>query len=540
MRRWWPVLLLLAGATWICAAMWRVPWWQSHENVCYPVRLVEYLDSWRAGHWYPRWCADFSGGYGNPFFNFYSPGVYAPAALISLFGVAPTAAFKVVMLVATLGGTAAMYGAILGETDRVDAALVGGALFVFLPYRVTDLFVRGDLAEYAAFCLVPLALWGLRALTRAMRAGDARRAAWGAIAAALALAGVVLAHTVTGLFATELAGLYTLSLFWRERRAAWLAAAAIALSVGIAAVYVGPALFEQGLVHIEALHWWKLATGRNMVPLRAFVHDPFFSLGAPFLVGVIAWSGAFVLPQTRATARRAAVWWIVPLVLLFLMLPWCRAAWRVIPFGQQIQFPWRLLGLVGVFGAVGLGVLWAGIVPSSRAGLVAAVVVLAPLPLVVQSRRAVGPADPIPSTAEVLRMPGFTTTATGEYIPRDVPIGGNPIRVAEAWSTSPGVLVRSERPDALHRDFTFDATGTADITLGTFAFKGWELDDASAGVRLVERDGLYHLLADGPGHFEAHLSFHVTPLRRAASIVSLLALLATFLVLPRLARRLVG
>src|SRR5207302_8333367 len=122
-------------------------WWASHEKYWYPVRVAEYVAAWRAGAWYPRWCPDLFGGYGYPFFNYYPPGVFAFAGALVALGLSTTAALKATVAAFACAGGAGAFGLIRGETRRSDAALVGALVFVALPYRATDLFVRGDLAE---------------------------------------------------------------------------------------------------------------------------------------------------------------------------------------------------------------------------------------------------------------------------------------------------------------------------------------------------------------------------------------------------------
>src|SRR5439155_7725477 len=62
-QRWAPAVAVIAAAIWIGWQQRGGYWIDSHEHGFYPVRLVEWLESWRAGARYPRWCPGLYGGY---------------------------------------------------------------------------------------------------------------------------------------------------------------------------------------------------------------------------------------------------------------------------------------------------------------------------------------------------------------------------------------------------------------------------------------------------------------------------------------------
>ena len=107
-----------------------------------------------------------------------------------------------------------MFAAVKAETDRADAALVAAALFAFMPYHVTLVYVRGDLAEYGAVsgAVRDLGVPHARA-SRAARYAPLRALAAGTHAATL------LVHTLTGQWLTEFLALIVGWTAWRSHRA---------------------------------------------------------------------------------------------------------------------------------------------------------------------------------------------------------------------------------------------------------------------------------------------------------------------------------
>jgi hypothetical protein len=68
------------------------------------------------------------------------------------------------------------------------------------------------------------------------------------------------------------------------------------------------------------------------------------------------------VPSTRARLQAATPWWAATLLLCLLVTHTGKLLWPLLPLASYIQFPWRLLGLVAVCGAVAVGVSWAGLI----------------------------------------------------------------------------------------------------------------------------------------------------------------------------------
>lgn len=537
LRSWLPAALLVVGAIWCVLPMWEYPWWHSDENIWYPIRLHEYLEVWDANSWYPRWCPSFHGGHGYPFLHYYAPGVYFGGAVLSQLGLEPFAALKLLMLLVTVAGSLGVYGLVLGETRRSDAALVGGALYVFLPYRCTDLFTRGDLAEYSAYCLVPFVFWAYRAIGR----NEGRRRTLAACAAALVHAGVLMTHTLVGMFTTELVGIYLALQLWRSptRRQSLVGIAAMSCGIAIAAVYVVPAFFERDLVHLERISHGRFTPWRNMVKLRD-LDEPFFTPGLPFAAAAGAWLAALAIPATRSAARRSAGWWLASIALLAIMMTWFRHIWLVLPFGDEVQFPWRLLGYVGLFAAVGLGMLWTHAVTVRRRSLAIAIGLALAMPWFVTAQRKVVPEGPIPLEPAGIRAVNGTSTAMNEYLPKQVERIPERPRESILYAVDPGATATATERDALHFDIAIETTRAASITLAQFAFEGWRIETldgpADAELRVRSPHGFLEVHVPAAGRYRITVGFGRTPLWTFAGLLSLVALLALYPLLARLGR----
>src|SRR3954469_16119902 len=160
------VMLVVAVAVGLWVPMARMEWFLGDEKESYIWRTVEWATELKAGVLYPRWCPDFYGGYGSPLFVFYGPVIYGAAGLLTATFFSAFWALKLVMLCCSLIAGLATYALVFGETRQRDAALVGAIAYLASPYRIGDLYSRGDLGEFACLAVLPLVIAVYRAAGR--------------------------------------------------------------------------------------------------------------------------------------------------------------------------------------------------------------------------------------------------------------------------------------------------------------------------------------------------------------------------------------
>ena len=223
------------------------------------VRIAEYEAALAAGQLPPYWGENLYGGYGSPVFLFYAPLFSAAASLLGwvLDSATRGAALLLVLLTAVsvwtlqrmLGSAAAEgeTGAAGGEGLTRAAARVGVYIYVLHPYLLGDKLLRNANAEFAALCLVPLALHGV------LVAGSRPRAAFALLSGGLALS--VLSHNLTAMVAVALAvgGALVLYLPAPSRRHWLVVGAAIAFGLALSAFFWAPAVWLAPLVSTQEL-----------------------------------------------------------------------------------------------------------------------------------------------------------------------------------------------------------------------------------------------------------------------------------------------
>jgi len=115
---------------------------------------LAFKDSFSQGDLYPSWLAEANSGYGDVSLRFYPPGLgFLLAAVNAVTGNWYVTALLVFTLLTLFGGL----GAYTWARSFVEPALAkwAAALFIFMPYRVNELYQSSLLAEYAAAAALP-------------------------------------------------------------------------------------------------------------------------------------------------------------------------------------------------------------------------------------------------------------------------------------------------------------------------------------------------------------------------------------------------
>ncbi len=386
---WVHVLLVLLLCA-IAAAPLLKPgyFWGAHDARHDVYFIFQYLRGIQDGDWLARWSPEFSWGYGYPFFLIYGPFTsFLGAILVGFLGFGYTQAVEVLFAAAIIASGLAMYGYVRSWLGR-NAALVAAVAYVFLPYRLVEVYVRASLAEYVALMWLPLILWSTRAAFQATRPADRspftvhRSPLLPLLATALSYAGLMITSNLVALIFTPLLALYCLVLLLnrideeqplRELskesffplvanviRVAFAPATGLILGLLLSAFFWMPALSEGGLVNQD--QWY----GGYYNPELHFVYphqllEPGWGFGisqpgpddvqqgalsfqlgaAPLALAVLALVGLRAIPAGRRRELWLLLIWL--LLAIFLMLPISTWAWRHVGFVSFAQFPWRWL-----------------------------------------------------------------------------------------------------------------------------------------------------------------------------------------------------
>lgn len=268
--------MLAVAATGLFLSPLRAPYqFAGADTLHHSYRLVEFDRVLRDGVLLPRWAPDLYYGYGYPLFNYYAPLIYYVGEAFHLLGAGFQVATKLQVALGVALSAATAY--LLGRRFLHSwPAALAAVLYVYAPYHLFDVYLAGELAQAFAWAWPPLALWGLLGLAAGEGLGTL-------LVTALAVAGLLLTHTLSAFLGAGFLGTATLwlaavgphacppslrphascSLPLRARvrvgavarlRFLILAAAAAGLGGLMAASFWVPALWERGAVQVERAH----------------------------------------------------------------------------------------------------------------------------------------------------------------------------------------------------------------------------------------------------------------------------------------------
>jgi len=407
-RRWWPCLAIAAVAAVLMLPAMLSPV-KLHDSFWIDwVWTDQFAQQLRAGVVYPRWLPASHDGLGAPVFYYYPPLAFYPAGLLAALGLTPYAAILATFGLAFAAAGAAMYR---WAREWSNHPLAAAFFFMAAPYHVADVYGRGALAEACAIALIPLLALGLK------RVAERRSPAL----LALAYAAIIATHLPLALLASLfLVAPYALLLAWRRPKTLLAFAPPLALGIGLASIYLTPALALEPYRDAAVLwsdpllrpEYWLLTnaalTGMALITLKVIA---VVALPALFMA-VRWWSGwaAYAIACCLIVAGLVPFFWTLPLI-------------------QSVQFPFRAMP----FAEFGLATVIA-LAPRGE-GRIAALLALPALALSATFLLAPAPQGP-PVTLELLarRHPD---------VPENLPPGARPYSWPSRWALDLAALYRA-------------------------------------------------------------------------------------------------
>lgn len=303
----------------------------------------------------PRIAPDFSFHMGFPVFNFYAPSAYVIAGVLHLLWIPVIPSLKLSFLLALIVAATSTYLFLNRFFDK-EASVVGAILYVTCLYLPVDIFVRGNLAEVWFIAFLPLALYALA------NASHSKRSIASFMSALLAVHFVFTSHNILSLLAIPIVMLYALSL--PEKKKIYTI---IFLGFLSASYFLLPLLVESSFTYATyvatltkyadhflcANQLWQSPWGYGGSAPGCTADGMSFKLGklniliALVGVGVFVWS-FFVKKNLKKNKQLYAV--TLGFILLTIGSLWMttyqsEALWKLFPFLNVIQFPWRFISL---------------------------------------------------------------------------------------------------------------------------------------------------------------------------------------------------
>jgi len=313
-----------------------------------------------------RWVPDMGYGYGYPLFNFYPSLPYYIGQIFRWAGFSFVWTAKLLFALQFFLSGITMF-VLANDIWGVLGGLLSAVFYIWAPYHSVDVFVRGAMNEAWSFVWFPLICWATKRFIEEERF---KHLVWLAFSYSMLL----LTHGVMVMIFTPFLLLWIVywmivekKYFWRRFDLFGKFALSSLWSLGLAAFFVFPMLFEKKFTHIETMFSGYYDWRAHFATLHQLFFSRFWGWGPSvwgtedqmsFSIGHIHWMLGAIVALVAAIKfyrqeKREKIKSFFPLGIFLLGLFYAflihqRSVfiWQIAKPLQLAQFPWRILAMV--------------------------------------------------------------------------------------------------------------------------------------------------------------------------------------------------
>lgn len=318
----------------------------THDGEWAVVRAGEMFREVRDLQFPPRYSGVLNFGYGYPLFNFTYPFPYYLATGFHVLKFGFVDSIKIIFALSVLGSFISMFLLSRNFWKKDSAGFLSGILYVFLPYHLVDLYVRGSIGESIAFALYPLILlFCLFVLQKKWV-----NLSFFSIAVLTAI--LITTHNISVVYFGIIFLFYIGALFLSgKKRELLLTTGAFIWGALLASFFFIPALLEKKYIKLSKTP----IADRSLyyVTVQKLLFSPWgygtptekgaftYQMGIPQIIGFVL---ACISTVKLKSVEKSITVSFVLLTILFtiMMFPFMFFIWKL-PLLSEINYPWTLL-----------------------------------------------------------------------------------------------------------------------------------------------------------------------------------------------------
>lgn len=484
-------LLLILGASLVSVfPLFSSGFIQTDDGNWMVVRFSAFYQALLDGQFPVRWLPRLNNSFGYPVANFLYPGFMYLAVPFKAVGLSYLLSVKVIIILSMV--FSAIFSFLWLRKIFVDsAAFIGSLLYLYLPYHIYDLYVRGSVGELLALSCIPFILWQIE-----------RKSVF---FTAVGLSMLILSHNTLALFSFPvIVAYYYIRAENREQIKKGIVS--IVLGVLMASFFWIPALYD---IQYTIFSQVTVSDFSNY-----FADISLVGILAPIILFT---SLIFIYKEQVKPSRLFVFFLVLGIGTLFFATKASSFAWEILPI-SVIQFPFRVLSLF----LLSIAFLAAWIFERIRTthkiiGTAFIILLLFPsFSFIFHSEKSIID-DSIFATNE------DTTTVQKEYMP--VWVKDAPEKRPDAVLLVDGEAQSNIPIASSHISTTITTEDTVYITYNQLFFPGWKVfvDGRETKVEYELNNGLivFPLVS---GTHDVMISFSETPVRLFSDILSIVSL----------------
>lgn len=502
-------------------ALWpffRSGYFQSHDGEWMVIRFTAFHQALRSGQFPVRFVDRLNNNYGYPVMNFLYPLPFYAAEIPKVLGLGFVTSIKAIFVLSTLFSVLAMFWA-LKNYFNLSAALAGSFVYLFIPYRFVDIYVRGSLGENLAFIFPPLIFGSLKKVESGNR---------GYLALiSLSTAALILSHNVIALFFAIFFTVFTIITKLKFTKQIIIA---FILGIIMSSFFALPALMDIKNVRLSQIkvseitdHLVPLA--KLIIPTWGFDPNPNSIKGISTQFGIVSififMATLFRLVLTKQKNHFLTLLLASYLLIFFLMSDVSKIIWTRIPLIDVIQFPWRLLSLIVFISAI----LAAILVDSYKNPKIASLLII--VASVISTLTLTTPKTFVNFPDVYYQTNEDSTTARDEYLPIWVK-AKLPGRANDKFVKNENYSLSEEQIKPVNYTAKISTAQDTEVTVNTIYFPGWsaKVDGSHVPVSYQNPYGLINFKLPKGDH-QVIINYKETPVNLLLDTVSLAGLIIT-------------
>ncbi|MEI6437704.1 MAG: 6-pyruvoyl-tetrahydropterin synthase-related protein [Candidatus Omnitrophota bacterium] len=526
------LLLILAAAALMAWPLLSRGLIYGHDAITYFIKAVTVHQSWREGDFLSRWSPHINHGYGYPSLNFYSP-LFSYIAAFFMFFFSLAAGFHAAIFLCLFLSGVTMYF-FAREVWGNEGGLVASIAYLFAPYHILDIYVRGAVGEAASFIFFPMILLAFFRLSRTISVRDV-------LIGIVGVAGLILAHPLATFIFLPAAFVYALVLALFEGRFAWRNLLAMGFVFAgaflLSAYFLLPAMLEQKFVHVEKFLGFDYR--QHFIYLDQIFYSPWgfgdsagrqsgmsfmagmVQLALSLLVIVLGWR---IIPVVKRSGLQVLFFGVLLIVAAFFTTGASSFYWEHIPKLPYVQFPWRFLLLITLaLSFLSGGVVWLFTGISRRIALVCVCALLIGFNMAYCRPSRFIPVDQARSSAAFVEQ--LTPRETTGFLPMWVRNEAIAPYAQKLQVIQGEAQVTDQGGRSLDRLFHVSAAQPAALCFYSYYFPGWEVfvNGVATEIHPENPFGLI-IFAVPAGDLSVRVRFGTTPVRQWGEGISLVML----------------
>lgn len=500
----------------------------SHDGEWMVIRFSAFHQTLVAGQFPVRFVDRLNNNYGYPVLNFLYPGPFYLSEIFKLVGFNFVNSVKMTFVATTLVSSIAMFWAMSKKFD-VLSSTTAAILYLYVPYRFVDIYVRGSIGENMAFAIIPIILGCIFQIER-------KNIIYLPVLS-LTTALLVLSHNVLAAVFLPVFALVALIIIRKDIIFFLLF---LILGILISSFFWLPALLDLQYVRLLQIKVANpidhLVTLKDLlVPKWGYGAIPSHADGFSIQIGIASiftfTSAVFLIAKKRLNDKLAFFSIVAFIATLFLITNYSGPVWSYVPLIDTVQYPWRLLSVVVFLSALTGAIVVNNVKNKLLWSLVIIILAISSSALYMSPAAFVDRSDGFYSTNE------DTTTIKDEYLPlwvKNKPIG----RAAEKFQTDSSV--RQENVLIKPSYYIANLTSTADskVIINTIYFPGHKVyvNGKQTDINYENEHGLITFKLP-TGNNKVIIKYTKSPVHLASEILSLIALCVTGILFFKLWRK---